>query len=91
MGLRVTVAIDERVGQPRTATSSATCRPAPPDFRRTKRPIKSPKLYWGDVGLALHLSGDTEPTGPHLENLVQAAKLTLDPLEPSDTCSNGVL
>jgi predicted AAA+ superfamily ATPase len=37
---------------------------------RTKRLIKTPKLYWGDVGLALHLAGLTEPTGAHLENLV---------------------
>ena len=37
---------------------------------RTKRLIKSPKLYWGDTGVALHLAGDAEPGGPHLENLV---------------------
>jgi predicted AAA+ superfamily ATPase len=37
---------------------------------RTKRLIKTPKLYWGDVGLALHLAGLAEPTGFHLENLV---------------------
>lgn len=36
---------------------------------RTKRLVKSPKLYWGDVGLALHLAGGP-PTGAHLENLV---------------------
>jgi predicted AAA+ superfamily ATPase len=36
---------------------------------RTKRLIKSPKFYWGDTGLALHLAG-TEPAGAHLENLV---------------------
>lgn len=39
-------------------------------MNRTKRLIKSPKLYWGDVGLALHLAGLDEPTGAHLENLV---------------------
>lgn len=38
---------------------------------RTKRLIKSPKLYWGDTGVALHLGGE-EPGGPHLENLVLA-------------------
>lgn len=38
-------------------------------MNRTKRLIKSPKLYWGDVGLALRLSGG-EATGSHLENLV---------------------
>jgi len=37
---------------------------------RTKRLIKTPKLYWGDVGLALHLGGLPEPTGAHLENVV---------------------
>lgn len=37
---------------------------------RTKRLMKSPKLYWGDTGLALHLAGLAEPTGAHLENLV---------------------
>jgi predicted AAA+ superfamily ATPase len=36
---------------------------------RTKRLIKTPKMYWADTGLALHLSGG-EPSGPHLENLV---------------------
>ena len=37
---------------------------------RTKRLIKSPKLYWGDTGVALYLSGEAEPGGAHLENLV---------------------
>ena len=37
---------------------------------RTKRLIKSPKLYWGDTGVALHLAADAEPGGAHLENLV---------------------
>jgi predicted AAA+ superfamily ATPase len=37
---------------------------------RTKRLIKSPKLYWGDIGVALNLAESDEPTGPHLENLV---------------------
>ena len=37
---------------------------------RTKRLIKSPKLYWGDTGVALHLAEADEPTGAHLENLV---------------------
>jgi uncharacterized protein len=36
---------------------------------RTKRLIKAPKLYWNDVGLALHLGGG-EPTGAHFENYV---------------------
>jgi hypothetical protein len=37
---------------------------------RTKRLIKSPKLYWGDTGIALHLGGSDEPGGAHLQNLV---------------------
>lgn len=37
---------------------------------RTKRLIKSPKLYWGDVGLALHIAGLAEPTGALLENII---------------------
>jgi len=37
---------------------------------RTRRLMKMPKLYWGDVGLALHLAGLPEPTGAHLENLI---------------------
>ncbi len=37
---------------------------------RTKRLIRTPKLYWGDTGLALHLAGLAAPEGPHLENLV---------------------
>jgi uncharacterized protein len=41
-------------------------------LNRTKRLIKTPKLYWGDVGLALHLAGRPAPTGAHLENLVLA-------------------
>jgi predicted AAA+ superfamily ATPase len=37
---------------------------------RTKRLIKTPKIYWCDTALALHLSGETEPRGAHLENLI---------------------
>jgi predicted AAA+ superfamily ATPase len=39
---------------------------------RTKRLMRSPKLYWNDSGLALHLSGEEEPRGAHLENFVLA-------------------
>ncbi len=53
---------------------------------RTKRLIKSPKLYWGDTGVALHLAAGAEPGGAHLENLVLADLLAwrdarLDPAE----------
>lgn len=37
---------------------------------RTKRLIKSPKLYWGDTGVALHLAQDATPGGAYLENLI---------------------
>lgn len=37
---------------------------------RTKRLIKAPKMYWCDVGLAMHLAGETVARGEHLENLV---------------------
>jgi predicted AAA+ superfamily ATPase len=37
---------------------------------RTKRLIKTPKLYWGDTGIALHLAEGVEPGGAHLENLI---------------------
>jgi predicted AAA+ superfamily ATPase len=39
---------------------------------RTKRLLKTPKLNWCDTGLALHLSGESEPRGAHLENHVLA-------------------
>lgn len=51
-------------------TSSLLVRVPAYAVSRTKRLIKTPKLYWGDVGLALHLAGLAEPTGAHLENLV---------------------
>ena len=37
--------------------------------KRSKRLIKTPKLYWSDTGLALHMAG-VEPIGAHFENLV---------------------
>ncbi|UCD24370.1 MAG: DUF4143 domain-containing protein, partial [Gemmatimonadota bacterium] len=37
---------------------------------RTRRLTKSPKVYWTDTGLGMHLAGETEPRGAHLENLV---------------------
>ena len=43
---------------------------------RTKRLIKSPKVYWGDTGVALHLTQEDEPRGAHLENLVLHDLLT---------------
>ena len=37
---------------------------------RTSRLMKRPKLYWADAALAMHVAGETEPRGAHLENLV---------------------
>ena len=37
---------------------------------RTKRLIKSPKLYWGDTGVALHLTQEATPGAAYLENLI---------------------
>ncbi len=42
----------------------------PYTVNRTKRLVKSPKLYWSDTGLALHLSAERVPRGAHLENLI---------------------
>ncbi len=55
---------------------------------RTKRLIKSPKLYWGDTGVALHLGGSDEPSGAHLENLVLSDLLAWRDarIEPAELC-----
>ncbi|MES2179104.1 MAG: ATP-binding protein [Gemmatimonadota bacterium] len=37
---------------------------------RTSRLKKRPKIYWADAGLSLHLSGEHDPRGVHLETLV---------------------
>ena len=37
---------------------------------RGRRLIKSPKLYWSDTGLALHIAGNPVPTGAHFENTI---------------------
>lgn len=54
-------------------TSYQIIRLRPYAVNRTKRLIKTPKLYWNDSGLALHLGhagADGEPSGAHFENLV---------------------
>ena len=51
-------------------TSYLLVRIPPFAVNRTKRLIKSPKLYWADTGVALHLAQGTEPGGAHLENIV---------------------
>lgn len=68
---------DVQLSQPRVhsylnllETSFQLVRLAPFATSRTTRLIKTPKAYWNDAGLALHLTGDAEPTGAHFENMV---------------------
>ena len=49
---------------------------------RTRRLIKAPKLYWSDTALALHLAGESDPRGPHLENLVLMDLLAWRDVQP---------
>ena len=51
-------------------TSYQLVRLEPYAINRTKRLVKSPKLYWSDVALALWLSGSGSASGEHLETLV---------------------
>lgn len=51
-------------------TSYQLVRLMPYSVNRTKRLIKAPKLYWSDTGLSLHLSGERDLRGAHLENVV---------------------
>lgn len=51
-------------------TSYLLSRVLPFASNRTKRLMRSPKVYWGDTGLALHVSEEQNPGGAHLENLV---------------------
>ncbi|MFW6192299.1 MAG: ATP-binding protein [Gemmatimonadota bacterium] len=51
-------------------TSYQLVRLEPFSVNRTKRLIKTPKIYWSDTGLAHHLRGGHTADGPLLENLV---------------------
>jgi hypothetical protein len=51
-------------------TSFQLVRLEPYSVNRTRRLIKTPKVFWSDTGLAMHLSGEREPRGSHLENLM---------------------
>ncbi|MCY4076687.1 MAG: ATP-binding protein [Acidobacteria bacterium] len=53
-------------------TSFQLVRLPPYSVNRSKRLVKSPKLYWSDPALALWLSGADSVSGEHLENLVLA-------------------
>lgn len=48
----------------------------------TKRLIKSPKIYWADPGLALHLAREPAPRRAHLENLVLGDLLAFSDVSP---------
>lgn len=52
---------------------------------RAKRLIKSPKIYWADPGLALHLSREPEPQRAHLENLILCDLLVFSDVSPLPT------
>ena len=52
---------------------------------RAKRLIKSPKIYWADPGLALHLSREPEPRRAHLENLILCDLLVFSDVSPLPT------
>lgn len=56
---------------------------------RTKRLIKTPKLYWGDVGLGLHVAGDVAPSGAHLENIVLHDLLVWRETRTCSLCRGG--
>jgi len=53
-------------------TSFQLVRLPPYSVNRSKRLVKSPKLYWSDPALALWLSDADAVSGEHLENLVLA-------------------
>lgn len=60
-------------------------RLTPYSVNRTKRLVKSPKLFWGDTGLGIHISGTPDVTGAHLENLVLLDLLTWSDARPGRT------
>ena len=49
-------------------TSYQLVRLEPYSVNRTKRLVKTPKLYWSDPALARWLSGAPSPSGAHLED-----------------------
>jgi predicted AAA+ superfamily ATPase len=50
-------------------TSYQLVRLKPYSVNRTRRLVKSPRLFWSDTGLTLFLAG-AEPGGTHLENVI---------------------
>ena len=53
-------------------TSFQLVRLEPCSVNRTRRLVKTPKLYWSDPALALSLGGSDSASGAHLETLVLA-------------------
>jgi predicted AAA+ superfamily ATPase len=51
-------------------TSYQLVRIPPYTVSRVRRLIKTPKAYWSDTGLAMHIAGETSARGEHLENIV---------------------
>jgi predicted AAA+ superfamily ATPase len=65
-------------------TSFLAVRLEPYGANRTTRLVKSPKLYWNDTALAMHLAGETAARGEHLENLVASDLLAWKASRPDD-------
>ncbi len=55
----------------------------PYSVNRTKRLIKSPKLYWTDTGLSLRLADEQDATGAHFENLMLCDLIAWRDAEPA--------
>jgi predicted AAA+ superfamily ATPase len=53
-------------------TSYQLIRLEPYAVNRTKRLVKSPRIFWNDPGLAMFLAGESEAGGAHFENLILA-------------------
>ena len=51
-------------------------------INQAKRLIKSPKIYWADTGLALHLSREPTPRDVHLANLILCDLLAFSDVSP---------
>jgi predicted AAA+ superfamily ATPase len=51
-------------------TSFQLVRLEPYAVNRTKRLVKSPKVFWSDSGVAMSIAGERQPRGAHLENIV---------------------
>ncbi len=66
-------------------TSFQLVRLEPYSVNRTKRLVKSPKIYWSDTGLAMSLAGEGQPRGEHLENIVLTDLLAWREAESPDS------